>query len=71
VREQQDTWLVCNDPGGGGGSDLGGVFSKDGVPRSLLIIVAAKFLIDSQYDVCLQTANSTSFGAVQSLFLTV
>ena len=50
---------------------MGGVFSKDGVPRSLLIIVAAKFLIDSQYDVCLQTANSTSFGAVQSLFLTV
>ena len=59
--------------GGGrrGGSDLGGVFSKEGVPRRLLIIVAAKLLIDSQYDVCLQPANSMPFGAVQSLFLTL
>lgn len=54
-----------------GGSDLGGVFHEQGVPGRLLIILAAKILIDGQYDVCLQPANSMPFGAVQSLFLTL
>lgn len=69
MREQQEKCLVCNDLGVEKG-DLGGVFSKEGVPRRLLIILTAKLLVDGQYDVCLQPANSAPFDAVQSLFLT-
>lgn len=41
-------------------ADLTWVFSKEGVPGSLLIIVCAILFIDGQNDVCLHTNHSLS-----------
>ena len=42
------------------GSDLDGLFCKEGVPGRLLVIAAAKLLIDGQDDVSLQAANHSN-----------
>ena len=48
------------------GSHLGGLFCKEGVPGRLLVIAAAKLLIDGQDDVSLKAANHESAMPGQS-----